>query len=153
MAAAGASGNAAAAIQGIVGQQQNANRELTAQGLQYQAGAQERLQGALRMMAEEEDRQFQINEFAPYADQMRLSEDMIGAGAINLNSAGNMLFAADQMGLLNFGKGPTGTPGSPVSPGPAAVGVAGGARALGASGAMSGKMEFIKNLARSIYLP
>lgn len=140
MAAAGASGNAAAAIQGVVGQQQNANRELTAQGLQYQAGAQERLQGALRMMAEEEDRQFQINEFAPYADQMRLSEDMIGAGAINLSSAGNMLFAADQMGLLKFGKSSTTSPSGPgVSTGP-----------LGLS---PDKMELIKNLARSIYLP
>lgn len=104
LAAAQASGNPAAAVQGIVGQQQAASRELTAQNLQYQAGAQQRLQGALGAMAEEEDRQFQINEFAPYADRARLSEDLIGAGVTNLNDSANMLFMAEQMGLLNFKK-------------------------------------------------
>lgn len=102
LAAAQASGNPAAAIQGIMGQQQAANRDLTAQSLQYQAGAQERLQTALRMMAEEEDRQFQINKFAPYADRIRLAEDLIGAGATNLSSSANMLFAAKNAGLMNF---------------------------------------------------
>lgn len=131
LAAAQASGNAAAAIQGVVGQRQAANRDLVAQNLQYQAGAQQRLQGALGMMAEEEDRQFQINEFAPYADRIRLSEDLVGAGATNLNSSANMLFAADQMGLLNFGKAQTsGRPGKREVP-----------------------TELIKNIVRSIYLP
>ena len=165
LAAAQASGNPAAAIQGIVGQQQRANQDLVGQNLQYQSGAQQRLQGALGVMAEEEDRQFQINEFAPYADKVRLGEDMIGAGATNINSSANMLFAADQMGLLNFGK-------KKERPGMTGALMQLGQSAAGAMGQNSQESqpstpfnlpespqeflrftEMIKNIPRSIYLP
>lgn len=153
-AAQRSAGGAASAIQGVMGQQQAANRDLVAQNLQYQTGAQQRLQGALGMMAEEEDRQFQINEFAPYADRMRLSEDLIGAGATNLSSSANMLFAADQMGLLNFGKKrPSGS--SRIGTlGAGALGAAamGGVRNLGGAAIGAGQRQFFKNLVNSIYL-
>lgn len=132
LAAAQASGNVAAAIQGIVGQRQAANRDLVAQNLQYQAGAQQRLQGALGMMAEEEDRQFQINEFAPYADRIRLSEDLIGAGVTNLNSSAGMAGVA---GIGEIGGAAT------------SAGTLGGAAHRGALN------QFVKYLVNSIYLP
>lgn len=153
LAAAQGAGNPAAAIQGILGQTQAANRGLVAQNLQYQAGAQERLQGALGMMAEEEDRQFQINKFAPYADKIRLTEDLVGAGATNLASSANMLFAADQMGLMKFGK-KVQKVGS-LAPGTLSSGEdSGGPSNLPGNPSEFLKIaEMVKNLSRSIYLP
>lgn len=149
------SGNAAGALQGIVGQQQAANRGLNAQNLEYQAGAQGRLQSALGMLGQHQEQEWQLNKFAPFADRQRLTEDMIGGGITNIASAGNMLSMGEQMGLFKFGGKGGGSQGA--SPGGAlgggaVSGIAGQASSMGGPAAGIMPPPWLKDFLKTLYI-
>jgi hypothetical protein len=84
MSALQQSGNTAIGLQGVVGQAQAANRDLSAQNEMSQQRDLMSYESALGTMGEYEDLQFQMNEFAPYSDRQQEGRDMIGGGLENL---------------------------------------------------------------------
>lgn len=91
IAGARESGFAGEQLSSIMGQQEAGYRNLAAQNEQFQSQADIQYQQALYRMGQMEDQQWQMNEFAPYADKSQLFSDMVGAGFQNLFNAGNML--------------------------------------------------------------
>lgn len=63
------------------------NRNLSTDNANYQAGARRELRGAYNQYGKYEDQEFQMNEFAPYAQKFQESRDMVGAGLQNFNTA------------------------------------------------------------------
>lgn len=59
----------ASSLGAVVGQQEAGLRSLAADNAAYRAGAQERYQNALTMLGGYEEKEWQLNEFAPHAQQ------------------------------------------------------------------------------------
>lgn len=72
---------------GIAGQQNTAMRELAAANEADQDRDFDELQRMLQVMSQQEDMQFQMNEFAPFADRAQEGRDMVGAGFENIYGA------------------------------------------------------------------
>lgn len=73
-----------AAIPTIQAQQQAGQRNLANQNAAYHNEQDSRLQSALDAMAQGQDLEYQMNEFAPYADRNSRSLDAVGAGMQNI---------------------------------------------------------------------
>lgn len=80
-------GAAAYGTQAAVAQAQAANRDLAAMNETAQRADMQNLQGAQMAMADRQDLQFQMNEFAPYSDAVQEGRDMFGAGLENIVSS------------------------------------------------------------------
>jgi hypothetical protein len=98
-------GDGAVGLQSIAGQAQAANRDLSAQNEMADFRADQAYQAALGVMSQYENLEYQVNEFAPYADAQQEGRDMIGAGLENLmltaqglDLAGISLFEEDKEG-------------------------------------------------------
>lgn len=81
------SGNAQIGLGEIVGQTEAGYRNLQEQNIQSQQRDISEYQSALGEMAKAEDLQFQMNEFAPYAQKYQQSRDIFGAGLENIMGA------------------------------------------------------------------
>lgn len=77
-------GGAQEALGSIVGQAEAGYRNLAQLGEQSQERDMMNLQQMLQQMSQYEDMQFQMNEFAPYAQKFQLFSDMIGGGLENI---------------------------------------------------------------------
>jgi hypothetical protein len=84
LAGARETGRAGEQLQSIVGQSNRAYRDLASQNMQYQDQADRQYEQSLQQLGQFQDQEWQMNEFAPYADRQQLYEDMFGAGAQNL---------------------------------------------------------------------
>lgn len=62
-------------------------RNIAVENMRYKDAANRNYQEALMRKAEYQDREWQINKFAPYADLMRESQNQIGAGTKNIFGA------------------------------------------------------------------
>ena len=91
-------GNPQESIQALASAQQKSMRDLEMYNQQSQQQDYASLQGELGKLQQAQDLQFQMNEFAPYADKSQQSKNMIGGGLQNLYNAGDMYA---QMGMIN----------------------------------------------------
>lgn len=107
LAAAQQQGNPQESIQALAGAQQKTMRDLEMYNQQSQQQDYAGLQGELGKLQQAQDLQFQMNEFAPYADRAQQSKNMIGGGLENLFAAGDM-FA--QLSMMNGPKTPFSPP-------------------------------------------
>ena len=98
LAAAQMQGNPQESIQALASAQQKSMRDLEMYNQQSQQQDYASLQGELGKLQQAQDLQFQMNEFAPYADKSQQSKNMIGGGLQNLYNAGDMYA---QMGMIN----------------------------------------------------
>jgi len=134
------SGNARVGFQGAVAQGQSALRELTGQNAMYNQQEGDQLQAALEVMAQREDTQFQMNEFAPYSDAVREGRDMIGGGLENLMTAAEIgslsISDAEEEEGSGLGVNPLGMMGGGVS------NTASSVSAMG-SGVQAGQIAYI----------
>lgn len=89
------SGNAQIGLGEIVGQTESGLRELQAMNAKDQKGDIQDYRVALAQYAQAQDTQFQMNEFAPYAQRAQESRDVFGAGLENI------MGAAQQYGLMS----------------------------------------------------
>ena len=100
--------NPLAAIAAIQSQQQTAQQNLAMQSAQYQKADLISYTNALNAAAPYTDMEFQMNQFAPYAEGAQEARDMIGAGTKNtysgLSSLGGIADAWTNAGLQNSGK-------------------------------------------------
>jgi len=94
------SGNVQAGFQGSVAEASAAQRGLAAENEGAQQRDRENLQRVLDAVAQAQDLEFQMNEFAPFADRQQLSEDMIGGGLENIMSSADDFGLASTLGLL-----------------------------------------------------
>jgi len=93
------SGSVAEVLPGILGSQEKAYRNIAGQEAQYAAQAQQAYQERLMQFGQEQEKEWQLNKFAPFSDRQKLFEDMFGAGAQNLMSGATMKFFGNMMGL------------------------------------------------------
>jgi len=98
LAAAQQQGNPQESIQSLAGAQQKSMRDLEMYNQQSQQQDYASLQGELGKLQQAQDLQFQMNQFAPYADKSQQSKNMIGGGLQNIFSAGDMYA---QMDMIN----------------------------------------------------
>ena len=82
--AAQQSGGAQIGLGEVVGQTEAGARHLQQMNVEDQARDVERYQSSLGELAQAEDVQFQMNEFAPYAQRAQESRDVFGAGLENI---------------------------------------------------------------------
>ena len=97
LAAAQQQGNPQESIQALAGAQQKTMRDLEMYNQQSQQQDYAGLQGELGKLQQAQDLQFQMNEFAPYADKSQQSKNMIGGGLQNLYNAGDMFAQMDMI--------------------------------------------------------
>lgn len=97
-------GNARAGFQGAVAEAGAATRDLAAQNEAAQQADMERLQRVLQVVAQAEDLEFQMDEFAPFADRQQMSSDIVGAGFENLLGASEDFALGIEGGLFKVGK-------------------------------------------------
>jgi len=88
--AAAEGGNVLEAISSIQGQQDRATQGVLARSEADQRNDQERLMQQLGIMSQYEDQKYQMNEFAPYAENQQETRDIIGAMGQN---AANLLLS------------------------------------------------------------
>lgn len=100
LAAAQQQGNPQESIQSLAASQQKTMRDLEMYNQQSQQQDYASLQGELGKLQQAQDLQFQMNEFAPYADQSQQSKNIIGAGLQNLYGAGDMYAQIDMINKL-----------------------------------------------------
>jgi hypothetical protein len=93
-------GNARAGFQGAVAEAGAATRDLAARNEMAQQADSERLQRVLQVMAQAEDMEFQMDEFAPFADRQQMSADIIGAGLENYIGAAEDFGLGVESGLI-----------------------------------------------------
>jgi hypothetical protein len=80
-------GNIQEMLPAIAAQQSSSELKLAEQNAMDQNRDEEILLAALSEMAAAQDQEFQMNEFAPFADAYNEGREMIGAGTTNLMSA------------------------------------------------------------------
>ena len=99
--------NPLAAIAAIQSQQQTAQQNLAMQSAQYNRQDLEAYNRALQVAAPYTDMEFQMNEFAPFAEKQAEYRDMIGAGTKNtyggMSDLGGIADAWTNAGLQNSG--------------------------------------------------
>jgi len=93
-------GNARAGFQGSVAEAGAATRDLAARNEMAQQADSEQLQRVLQVMAQAEDLEFQMDEFAPFADRQQMSADIIGAGLENYMGAAEDFGLGVESGLI-----------------------------------------------------
>jgi hypothetical protein len=86
MQAAAMTGRGQAMIPAIQAQEQQGIQNILSQQQSYRLQNLANLNRSLQMMAGYRDTEWQLNKFAPYADDRKWAEDMIGAGNMNLYS-------------------------------------------------------------------
>jgi hypothetical protein len=82
------SGNAMEVIPAISAGTQGNLADISAQSAQFQNQDLDRLDSALSRNAEYQDQEFQMNEFAPYAQKYELKQQLLGGGLENIAKAG-----------------------------------------------------------------
>lgn len=126
--AAQESGNALEATSGIQGQYDATTQNILARSEADQKNDQQRLAQQLAQMAQYEDMQYQMNEYAPYAERQQETRDLVGSLSTNLSSAllhqGLSAYGAGAASsapnfLVNVGDAPAST----MSDAPAPIGV------------------------------
>lgn len=85
--AASQGGNVLEAISAIQGQQDRATQGVLARSEEDQRNDQQRLMQQLGIMSQYEDQKFQMNEFAPYAENQQETRDLVGALSTNASNA------------------------------------------------------------------
>ena len=85
--AASQGGNVLEAISAIQGQQDRATQGVLARSEADQRNDQERLMQQLGIMSQYEDQKYQMNEFAPYAENQQETRDLVGALSTNASNA------------------------------------------------------------------
>jgi hypothetical protein len=98
--AAGAGGGAQAALASIVGQTQSQKRQLAGDSAEFRLRAESQYLDQLGRLAAGRDREFQINEFEPYAQDYAEGRDMIGAGIENLAGAAGQFALGKVSGMI-----------------------------------------------------
>lgn len=98
--AAAEGGNVLEAISSIQGQQDRATQGVLARSEADQRNDQERLMQQLGIMSQYEDQQYQMNEFAPYAENQQETRDIIGAMGQN---AANLLLSKQTKAAIGGG--------------------------------------------------
>jgi hypothetical protein len=91
-------GNITAAMAIFQNQANQANMQLRQQNQQFIVGQQQNMYAQLDRLASTQDQQWQMNEFAPYADSQRRSMDMLGAGLSNIYGASTQIGGVAQAG-------------------------------------------------------
>lgn len=107
LAAAQMQGNPQESIQALASAQQKSMRDLEMYNQQSQQQDYASLQGELGKLQQAQDLQWQLNEFAPYADKSQQSKNMIGGGLQNIFGAGDMYA---QLSMINGPKTPFSPP-------------------------------------------
>ena len=103
--AAQESGNALETVASIQGQQDRATRQVMADSAADQRRDIEMLMRALGQTAEREDLQFQMNEFAPFAERQQEVRDIFGAAAQNAAGIAEKQRVLDMISKMS-GSGP-----------------------------------------------
>lgn len=85
--AASQGGNVLEAISAIQGQQDRATQGVLARSEEDQRNDQNRLMQQLGIMSQYEDQKYQMNEFAPYAENQQETRDLVGALSTNVSNA------------------------------------------------------------------
>lgn len=85
--AAQESGNALESISGIQGQYDKTSQDILARSEADQRADHERLMQQLGLMSQYEDQKWQMNEFAPYAENQQETRDLVGALSTNVSNA------------------------------------------------------------------
>lgn len=98
--AAAQGGNILEAISSIQGQQDRATQGVLARSEADQRNDQERLMQQLGIMSGREDQEYQMNEFAPYAENQQETRDIIGAMGQN---AANLLLSKQTKAAIGGG--------------------------------------------------
>jgi hypothetical protein len=102
---ASGAGNPFAAIAAIQANQQSGDLNLTAQSGQYNRQDLEAYKQALQTTAQFKDQEFQMNEFAPFAEKSQEFRDMIGAGTKNI--VGGISEVGSMADALSYSKSQT----------------------------------------------
>jgi len=102
-------GNPLASIAGIQASQQAAQQNLGLQAAQWQRGDMQNFYDKLGKSAQYTDMEFQMNKYAPYADEQAEGRDMIGAGTKNAFGGMDETFGAMDAYMGNSGMSGTGT--------------------------------------------
>lgn len=87
ISAARESGNPLAVLPQLQANENAAMRGIEGQNQQYHDQAVQQQQQQLQRQADYQEQQFQVNEFAPYADKQNRSNQLIGAGISNITGA------------------------------------------------------------------
>ena len=96
------SGNPLLAISSIQENENNANMNLVARNEEYRDRVETQYSNALLNFAQYQDQQWQMNEFAPYADKFNMYNDLLGAGIKNITGGiGDMGSIALSKSLLS----------------------------------------------------
>lgn len=97
--ASGSSADFLAGISGVAGAEQEALGGLATKALEYQDTNKQRLNEALMSMAPYEDKQFEINQYQPFIDQVNAARALKGASRENISNAfGNVAKATTMFG-------------------------------------------------------
>jgi hypothetical protein len=103
MQAAQQSNNLSGALALIQAQQQKGVMDATTQNQQFMIGRQDKYNQDLQNYAAYQDQQWQMNEFAPYAQKRQIGEDLIGAGIENFTSSASGI-GSGMTALMGDGK-------------------------------------------------
>lgn len=87
IAAAKESGNPLTVLPQLQANENAAMRGIENQNLQYHDNAVQNQQQQLQRQADYQEQEFQLNEFAPYADKQNRSNQLIGSGISNITGA------------------------------------------------------------------
>lgn len=104
-------GNALEVIPTIQAEQNRATQQVFAQSAEQNRVDEQDLIRNLAMMAEKEDLAYQMNEFAPYAEQQQETRDIFGAMAENLGAKAEREDFLAKLAAMGYGGG--GSPGAP----------------------------------------
>ncbi len=111
LAAGRESGNIQEVLPAIQSSENKAIRELAIASAEDQRRDEASYQDALLGMSDQKDKEFQMNEFAPYAQNYQEGRQMVGAGIENLNTA-YMLSKLTGNPMFNKKAGSSGSSGS-----------------------------------------
>lgn len=120
VAGAQQAGNAQESIASIAAAQGGQLRELAQANEQGQRQDLQQLQQMLQVYSQAQDQEFQMNEFAPYADKAQERRDVFGAGLENIMGGGSSFALLGQLGGLGgmlSGAQSSSTPATPAAPG------------------------------------
>lgn len=98
--AARESGNPMSVLPQLQANENAALRGVEAQNLQYRDQSQRQYQQQLQRNADYQEQQFQVNQFAPYADKQNRSNQLVGAGLSNITGAFDSAVSAALMDKL-----------------------------------------------------
>lgn len=100
LSAAKESGNPLTVLPQLQANENAAMRGIENKNMQYHDNAVQNQQQQLQRQADYQEQQFQVNEFAPYADKQNRSNQLIGAGLSNITGALDSAASAMMMNKL-----------------------------------------------------